>query len=333
MGCWGITAFESDAGLDSVGYIRQNLPRDGKLELEKIIEALQKDDVRLPEVTDGQSHTSPMALAEIVVKFLDHDTGGLDYDDDWAAKDKKFADITSFSASKESLQWLRDYISDTLQYARENAKFSARKSTRQGGWFEEQDWLDWQWHMEKLTVRLDELIASPENRVELLQPRQQENGPAMKDENSYQILEHVCATTPDNHHYLLLQAQNKQTGEKVWAVGDDQVCAVTTADFIRNSGVSYNDVLIQEFPYEDNTPESVGEWRPLIEELVRHTLRGYLDRDGLVHVYPQWLPEDVELPLSREEMFAHADHVILYDNDTLDVVPRTNSPTMGAPRL
>lgn len=175
MGCWGITAFESDAGLDSVDYIRQNLPQDGKLELEKIIEALQKDDVRLPEVTDGQSHTSPMALAEIVVKFLDHDIGGLDYDDDWAAKDKKFADITSFSAAKESIQWLRDYVSDTLQYAQENAKYR-----KWGGWFEEQDWLDWQWHMEKLTVRLDELIASPENCVELVRPQEQDNGPTIK---------------------------------------------------------------------------------------------------------------------------------------------------------
>lgn len=320
MGCWGITAFESDAGLDSVGYIRQNLPRDGKLELGKIIEALQKDDVRLPEVTDGQSHTSPMALAEIMVKFLDQDTDSLDHEGEWVAESNKFSSVTSFTASKESIQWLRDYVSDTLQYAQENAKYR-----KWGGWFEEQDWLDWQWHMEKLTVRLDELIASPEDRVELVQPRQQEN--------SYQILEHMCATTPDNHHYLILQAQDHKTGEIVWAVGDDQVCAVTTADFIRNSSVSYNDVLIQEFPYKDNTPESVGEWRPLIEELVKHTLRGYLDRDGLVHVYPQWLPEDVELPLSREEMFAHADHLILYDNNMMDMVPRTDTPTMGAPRL
>lgn len=30
MGCWGITAFESDEGLDALGCIRKNLPKDGK---------------------------------------------------------------------------------------------------------------------------------------------------------------------------------------------------------------------------------------------------------------------------------------------------------------
>ena len=100
MGCWGITAFESDAGLDSVDYIRRILPQDGKLELGKVVDALQKDDVRLPDVQNAESHTSPMALAEIVIKFLDHDVGDLDYDGEWVAQDKKFADITSFSASK-----------------------------------------------------------------------------------------------------------------------------------------------------------------------------------------------------------------------------------------
>lgn len=40
MGCWGITAFESDSGLDSVDFIRENLLNNEKLELEKIIEAL-----------------------------------------------------------------------------------------------------------------------------------------------------------------------------------------------------------------------------------------------------------------------------------------------------
>lgn len=78
MGCWGITAFESDAGLDSVDYIRCILPQDGKLELGKIIEALKEDDVRLPDVQDAESHTSPMALAEIMVNFIDGNAGGMD---------------------------------------------------------------------------------------------------------------------------------------------------------------------------------------------------------------------------------------------------------------
>lgn len=172
MGCWGITAFESDAGLDAVGLIRENLPEDGRLELEKLIADLRQDSWNAPsDVTDGESHTSPMALAEIMVKFLDHDMAGLDYDGDKAAQDKKFSSVTSFSASKESVQWLRDYISDTLKYAKENAV----DDSKWGGWFKEKDWIGWQKHMEGLTGRLDVLLASPENHIELLLPQEQEN--------------------------------------------------------------------------------------------------------------------------------------------------------------
>lgn len=59
MGCWGITAFESDAGLDAVGFIRENLPVDGKLEVKTIIDLLRGDSwCAPPDVTDGDSHTS-----------------------------------------------------------------------------------------------------------------------------------------------------------------------------------------------------------------------------------------------------------------------------------
>lgn len=142
------------------------------------------------------------------------------------------------------------------------------------------------------------------------------------------FLEEVCATTPDRQHFLIIHAQNSQTGNMVWAIGDDQVCAITSDDFIRNRKISYNDVCIQEFPYQDNTPESVGIWRPLIEELVRFTLKKYMEHDGLVHVYPQWLPEDMKLPMEREEFLRGADHVILYGNSMVDVVPRKNGPPM-----
>ena len=40
MGCWGITAFESDAGLDAVDFIRNNLPEDGKLQVQRVLEEL-----------------------------------------------------------------------------------------------------------------------------------------------------------------------------------------------------------------------------------------------------------------------------------------------------
>ena len=47
-GCWGITAFESDEGPDAVEFIRENLPEDGKLELEALLEALKQDSWNAP---------------------------------------------------------------------------------------------------------------------------------------------------------------------------------------------------------------------------------------------------------------------------------------------
>lgn len=186
MGCWGITAFESDAGLDAVGMFREHLSEDGRLELEHLIEALQKDDWNAPpDVRDGQPHTSAMALAEMIVKFLDQDMGGLDYDEDWAAQDRKFSTVTSFSASKESIRWLHGYISDTLRHARKNAA----QGHHWGGWFKKEDWLRWQKHMEELAGRLDVLLAAPENRVQLIPPLEQkrkfsEGGSRLEDVNA-----------------------------------------------------------------------------------------------------------------------------------------------------
>ena len=95
------------------------------------------------------------------------------------------------------------------------------------------------------------------------------------------------AVDPEAKRRMLRLARkiDTETGEIVWAVGDDQICAVTRADFIRTPEIRYNDVLIQEFPYKENTPESVGRWRPLIEELVKLTLAKYRTLDGLARAY------------------------------------------------
>lgn len=63
-------------------------------------------------------------------------------------------------------------------------------------------------------------------------------------DNHFEFLEEVCANTPDGRHYLLIQAKDMQNGEIVWAAGDDHVCAVTHADFIRNQQIDYKSVLI-----------------------------------------------------------------------------------------
>lgn len=124
-----------------------------------------------------------MALAEILVKFLDQDIGDLDYAEKWAANDHKFSSITSFTATKESIRWLRDYVSGTLEHAKEKAAFSAKRGAdewdQRGGWFEETDWHNWHRHMAMLVSRMDTLLVSPDRKIELVHPQKQTNGPVM----------------------------------------------------------------------------------------------------------------------------------------------------------
>ena len=48
MGCWGITAFESDEGLDAVEFIRESIPEDGKAGSETLVETLGQDSWNAP---------------------------------------------------------------------------------------------------------------------------------------------------------------------------------------------------------------------------------------------------------------------------------------------
>lgn len=138
---------------------------------------------------------------------------------------------------------------------------------------------------------------------------------------SFEVIERACITDSSRRHLLLMQARDVKSGETVWIVGDDQDFSIARADFVRNHLVSYKDVLIQEFSYREQMPESVGNWRPLVEELVKFTLEKYLEHDGLVHIYPQWVPAEVSLPLPREKLLRSAGHLIFRKDGTMDVVP------------
>ena len=70
MGCWGITASESDAGLDALAAIRTQIQKDGTLKLEDILAELKRDAWNAPvDVHRCEAHTSPMMLAEVIVRF------------------------------------------------------------------------------------------------------------------------------------------------------------------------------------------------------------------------------------------------------------------------
>ncbi|KMW12510.1 DUF4259 domain-containing protein [Enterocloster citroniae] len=169
MGCWGITAFESDEGLDAVEFIRESLPEDGKLELEALLEALKQDSWNAPpEVETAGSHTSVMALAELMLKFVNGKVKSLDYDGEWGKEDHKFDSITSFTAHRDTIQWIRNYIFDTLLNVKKHAIFQAENGEKWGGWFEEKNWIGWQEHMAELVSRLDILLEPSEAVIELI---------------------------------------------------------------------------------------------------------------------------------------------------------------------
>lgn len=176
MGCWGITAFESDVGLDAVEFIREGIPSDGKMELGEIIGEMQREECRVYDVADGLAHSGPMALTEVIIKLIDQDFSDLDCYVDSDGEQKRFGAITSFVATKESIQWLRDYISDTLKFAKEKDGFSQNR----GGWLKEKDWQDWQDHMVTLVSRLNALLAFPEDRIELSKLQGQKKDPVIE---------------------------------------------------------------------------------------------------------------------------------------------------------
>lgn len=102
--------------------------------------------------------------------YLDGDPGSLDYDEEWAAEDNKFRSITSFTASRASLRELRDYLADTLKYARIRAERQIKAGELPGGWFDPKDWDGWQKHMEGLIHRLDGVLALEGSTLELAHP-------------------------------------------------------------------------------------------------------------------------------------------------------------------
>lgn len=173
MGCWGIMAIQSDSGLDAVSFIRKHLPGAGSLSLDQVITWLQSDVWNAPaDVTDGESHSSPMAVAEVMMKFLDGEEGSLD--GSW--QKKKFSSVTSFTASRDSLQWLKQYLSETLRYSRERAAAEEGTGQQWNGWFVKEDWMHWQTHMEGLVGRLEELLEMPGEQLELIAQTRQESG-------------------------------------------------------------------------------------------------------------------------------------------------------------
>jgi len=159
MGCWGIEALASDAGMDAWDdLLMECLTEDGKLELNQMIDSIKRDPLYVvPNATDGY-YIEPLVIAELIIRFINQSS-------------YRYEEITSCAVDKKSVRWIRKYVSDTLQSRIKvvecAAKSGADKYTRWDGWTEE-DWHRWQTHMSELIGALGKLLSSPVDPIELI---------------------------------------------------------------------------------------------------------------------------------------------------------------------
>lgn len=159
MGSWGITALESDGGLDAVGAIRE-LAADGTMDLKEVLSVLKQEEWYAPPAKQGQIHSGIEALAELMLKYREGAAEDLDH----PHEEVKFSSVSSFAAEKDDLQWIREYLSDTLCSAIEKTE---KAEVTWGGWFREPDWNAWRERMRMLIDTMDTLLSLPGDPIEL----------------------------------------------------------------------------------------------------------------------------------------------------------------------
>ena len=160
MGSWGIKAFDSEIGLDTLEFIRTHIPKNGCIILKELLEQIRLDAWCMPpDVEKGESHTSIMMIAELMESFQN---GNIE---EWEYIPKKpFKKIVSFIADRESVLQMHEYLFGILQQARKNAE----NGNRWNGWCEERNWESWQTHMENLLENLQDILYRNEAEVELV---------------------------------------------------------------------------------------------------------------------------------------------------------------------
>ncbi len=169
MGSWGITALESDNGLDAIEHIQWNIHGNGRLDLHETILMLREEGLFVPPAKFGYCHTGVEALAEFILKCGEGAAKDLDY----PHNEVKFSSLSSFAAEKSDLQWVREYLSETLGSAEKN---SNRAEKKWGGWFKEADWNAWRERMRTLIGTMDSLLSLPGDPIDLtaIQPEETE---------------------------------------------------------------------------------------------------------------------------------------------------------------
>lgn len=152
MGAWGHEALQSDAGLDVVDYLSEFYEGQYEMDMAEIIVALRKQGFlgKSIDEIDFYYDNSAMALCELYLMFLDK--GRIRYEDE-ENQAKSLKEKTAFTADKESLKLLLQYLID-IRDEKEDED-GERESVEL--WRESSSFEDWQKHVLQLTDRLTAL--------------------------------------------------------------------------------------------------------------------------------------------------------------------------------
>jgi Domain of unknown function (DUF4259) len=155
MGAWGITALESDQGLDVVDFVKRFVSnikaQPVNIDMAELINAMKKEGFfgRNFEEVDFYFDNAAMALAELYLMFKH--TGKLDYDDENQSQDLAKR-VKSFVADKAALSFILQYLNDIK--SEKPDKYGNREIIEL--WRESGSWDEWK---ANLTNLIEELTA------------------------------------------------------------------------------------------------------------------------------------------------------------------------------
>jgi Domain of unknown function (DUF4259) len=160
MGAWGLTALESDQGLDVVDFVKRfvsNIKAEPvNLDTAELIDAMKKDGFfgQNFEEVDFYFDNSAMALAELYLMFKH--SGKLDYEDENQSQDLAKR-VKSFVADKAALSFILRYLNDIKLN-----EIKSEKPDKHGNreiielWRESNNWDEWKANLNNL---IEELTA------------------------------------------------------------------------------------------------------------------------------------------------------------------------------
>jgi len=152
MGSWGYKALESDGGLDVIDFLEENIPQNYEFKLSVIIELMKKNGFFGTSKNEMDLTNGAIALAELYYMFKDNGRFTFECDLD---NEKTLNDIKSFSAEKNSLEYLLECLLDIKKEITGENEMSDIVEL----WHDPKDWENWQNNLNELITKLKREIG------------------------------------------------------------------------------------------------------------------------------------------------------------------------------